>query len=220
MSTANWKRVKKQQKAAIDQFNKIWHETIDGTWHTSRWLGVKILKNPCDLMIYQEIIFSVKPSLIIETGTCFGGSALYMATICDAVRHGVVLSIDINKPKAAVKHSRIIFHKASSIAPNTIDYVKKRIRRYPGPVMVVLDSNHKKAHVLRELELYSQFVTKGSYLIVEDTNINRLVRHNHGPGPGDAVDEWLPTQNRFVVAEDCEKYFLTFNPGGYLKCVR
>ena len=202
------------------EFNKQWHEELGGTWHTMRWLGVKALKTPTDFWIYQELIVKIKPTWIIETGTCFGGSALFLATVCASLGKGQVISIDINKPKRPVKHARIEFYRGNSIAPETIAAIKKRLSRRPGPVMVILDSNHKKKHVAQELDLYGPLVTKGSYMIVEDTDINKSVRFDHGPGPGDAVDEWLPKQDRFVVDKSCEKYHLTFCPGGYLKCVR
>jgi len=202
------------------EFNKQWHESINGTWHKMRWFGVKALKTPTDFWIYQELICRIKPTWIIETGTCFGGSALFLATVCEGLGHGQIISIDINKPRSSVKHGRIEFYRGSSIAPETISAIKKRLRRKPGHVMVILDSNHKKKHVLKELDLYGPLVTKGSYMIVEDTNINKTVRFDHGPGPGNAIDEWLPTQKRFEVDKDCERYHLTFCPGGYLKCVR
>lgn len=202
------------------EFNKQWHESQDGTWHQMRWLGVKALKTPTDFWMYQELIVKIKPEWIIETGTCFGGSALFMATICNAIGKGQIISIDIKPPKAAVKHPRIDFYLGSSIDPETVNYVKKKISSRKGHVLVILDSNHKKNHVLKELALYSPLVTKGSYLIVEDTDINKSVRFDHGPGPGDALDEWLPTQDRFTVDKECEKYHLTFCPGGYLRCVR
>ncbi len=215
-----WESSRDNNQETIQSFNKFWHETIDGTWHLTRWLGVKILKNPCDLMVYQELITRIKPSLIIETGTCFGGSALFMATICQAIGRGHIISIDIKKPKSPVKHNRITFYRGSSIETKTIDYVKRYTRMHPGPVMVILDSDHRCKHVLKEMQLYSPLVTKGSYMIVEDTNINRLVRRDHGPGPGEAIDQFLKINRRFVIDPDCERYFLTFNPKGYLKCVR
>ena len=202
----------------IAEFNRIWHESIDGTWHTSRWRGVKVLKTPCDLMMYQELIHKIRPEWIIETGTCFGGSALYMADVCTGIGKGRVLSIDIKPPKSPVQHPRIEFYQGSSTDPQTIAHVRRRVTR--GPVMVILDSDHKAGHVLRELRLYGPMVSPGSYMIVEDTNINRTVRKDHGSGPGDAVDIYLEETKDFKVDEDCEKYYLTFNPGGYLKCVR
>ena len=84
--------------------------------------------------------------------------------------------------------------------------------------MVILDSDHTKEHVLRELELYSHFVTNGQYLIVEDSNIHgHPVRRELPPGPWEAIEEWLPTQDDFTQDREREKLLLTFNPGGYLK---
>lgn len=208
------------KEQVINDFNKVWHESIDGTWHTTRWRGYKILKCPMDLFIYQEIIHKVKPGAIIETGTCFGGSALFLADMCEAVSCGRVLTIDIKPPRNPPKHNRLRYHLGSSIAASTITNVKGFLRKNPGPVLVILDSDHKAKHVAKELELYSQFVQPGSYIIVEDTNINRTVRLNHGPGPGAAVDEFLAKNNRFERDPSCERLYATFNPGGYLKCVR
>ena len=170
--------------------------------------------------MYQELIHKIRPAWVIETGTCFGGSALFLATICHALGSGRIISIDINKPKRPIQHPRIEFYQGNSVASKTLADISRRISRKAGPIMVILDSSHKKHHVLKELNLYGPLVTKGSYLIVEDTCTGRTVQKKHGPGPGDALDEWLPKQKRFVIDRDCEKYHLTFCSGGYLKCVR
>jgi len=87
--------------------------------------------------------------------------------------------------------------------------------------MVILDSDHKKDHVLGELQAYAPLVTKGMYLIVEDTNINgRPVFPGFGPGPGEAVDEFLAANRAFVRDPARERFFVTFNPGGYLRRVQ
>lgn len=210
-------KLTEQDSETIVEFNRLWHESVDGTWHTMRWMGVKALKTPTDFWIYQELIVRIKPKWIIETGTCFGGSALYLGHVCDALGRGQIISIDINKPKRPVKHPRITFYQGDSVAPETIKYVRSRVTK--GPVLVILDSCHQKAHVLKEMALYGPMVSSGSYMIVEDTCTGRTVQKKHGPGPGDAIDEWLPGSN-FVVDKDCEKYYLSFHPGGYLKCVR
>jgi len=206
------------EKEISDAFNKQWHESPKGTWHVMHWMGIKVLKTPTDMWVYQELITRIRPKWIIETGTCYGGSALFLANVCDGLENGQVISIDVNKPKRDVKHPRITFYRGDSVAPETIEYVRRRVTQ--GPVLVILDSCHKKKHVLKELALYGPMVSPGSYMIVEDTCTGRTVQKEHGPGPGDAVDEWLPTQNRFVVDLTCQKYHLTFMPGGYLKCVR
>jgi len=212
-------RLTKKQQQIIRAFNKLWHESIDGTWHKCYWQGIKVIKCPFDLWIYQELIASIRPGLIIETGTCFGGSALFMADMCKLIGRGEVITIDIKKV-VGLRHRRLEYFHGNSVAEQTVDYVKAKMSQIKGPVMVILDSNHRKEHVLKELELYSQFVTIGSYLIVEDTNLNNIVRQDHGPGSREALQEWLPKNRRFRVDHGCQKFYATFNPGGYLKCMR
>jgi len=201
----------------IKAFNKLWHESVDGTWHKMRWLGVKALKTPTDFWVYQELITGIRPDWIIETGTCFGGSALFMASVLDGLGKGKILTIDIKKPRRPPAHPRIEYYTGSSVDPKTLAYVRRRIS---GKVLVILDSDHSMGHVFKELEAYSWMVSPGSYLIVEDTSLNGDVRKDHGPGPREALEKWLPTQDRFAVDEGCERYYLTFHPGGYLRCVR
>ena len=87
--------------------------------------------------------------------------------------------------------------------------------------MVILDSDHNRDHVLKEMELYSPLVTRGSYLVVEDTNINgNPVLADFGPGPAEAVREFLQHHNEFEVDRNMEKFYMTFSPGGYLRRVR
>ena len=90
-----------------------------------------------------------------------------------------------------------------------------------GAIMVILDSNHAAKHVEQELNCYASLVTPSSYIVVEDTNLNgNPILANYGPGPAEAVQEFLAEQDDFVVDSSCEKYFLTMNPGGFLKRVK
>src|ERR1035437_6473799 len=184
-------------------------------------MGIKAQKSPLDLFIYQEILYGIRPDLIIETGTAEGGSAYYLAHMCDLLANGRVITIDnnqyyggeeINRPT----HPRITYHMASSVDSQTINYLKKQIT--PNmKVLVILDSDHKKQHVLEEINLYSKFVTKDSYLIVEDSCINgHPVFSNFGPGPMEAINEFLLTNSEFVVDTSREKFLMTFNPKGFL----
>lgn len=213
-------RVSPEDLETIRKFNKLWHESGTGTWHTVKWLGVKVIKSPMDLWIYQELICKVQPGLIIETGTCYGGSALYMAHILNSVGKGKILTIDI-KPAARRSHGRLKFFTGDSVGHR----IKRELPRWMNsvkgePVMVILDSDHHKPHVLAELDLYAPLVTVGSYLIVEDTSLNGDVRTGFGPGPAEALAEWLPKHPEFVVDKECEKYYQTFHPGGYLKRIK
>ncbi len=186
-----------------------------GTWQDTRWMGVSLSKCPFDLWVYQEILFELKPDLIIETGTFKGGSALYLGHLCDVLRHGSILSIDI-APIQMPEHPRVEYFVGSSTGAEAISLAQERAKS-ASTVMVILDSDHSRDHVLRELELYGPLVTKGSYMIVEDTNVNgHPVALSHGPGPMEAIDAFLPTHPEFQIDSSREKFNLSFNPRGFL----
>lgn len=201
----------------VRRFHRLYYGTSRRTWRNTFFLGVPVAKCPLDLWVYQEIVSEVRPGLIVETGTAHGGSALYLASLCDLVGVGRVVSVDLVAREGLPQHSRVSYVVGSSIARETFERVKSHVR--PGEsVMVVLDSDHTRAHVLEELRLYGALVTPGSYLVVEDTNIHgRPVLRSHGPGPAEAVAEYLKEDSRFGVDESREKFYMTFNPGGYLK---
>jgi cephalosporin hydroxylase len=183
------------------------------------WLGVTCWKCPLDLWIYQEIIVELQPDLIIETGSAFGGSALYLATICDLIDHGRVVSVDVKPAGPLPTHPRIAWLTGDSVSGEVLREVAAERARV-DTAMVILDSNHKRGHVLRELKAYAPMVTVGQYLIVEDTNINgHPVLADFGPGPWEAVGTFLRQGNDFRIDVSREKFLLSFNPGGYLKRV-
>jgi len=212
----------KSEKDVVSRFHKFYYDSnqFGKTYHDTFWLGVSALKCPLDLWVYQEIVYQTKPDWIIESGTYNGGSALFLASLCDLVRRGSIVTIDIEEKKDRPVHPRIQYLLGSSTAEETV----RQVKRLLGPkdkVMVILDSNHEKAHVLSELRIYHSLVTKGCYLIVEDTNINgHPVLPEHGPGPMEALDEFLKENNDFFMDRDKEKFLLTFNPKGYLKKIR
>jgi cephalosporin hydroxylase len=204
-------------------------------WKTTTWMGHEVMQYPNDLMVKQEIIASVKPQLLIECGTAHGGGALFYAHMFDLIGSGRVLTIDID-PMGIVdepdeigtriagrpSHSRIEYYTGSSIAPETVAYVKAAVADVVGPVMVTLDSRHTCEHVARELELYHQFVTPGSYLIVEDGEINghpvhTLYEPDKGPGPFEATEAFLAKHPNFEPDRNCERYLITGHPMGYLR---
>lgn len=206
-------------QGVVDAFHALYYDAEDQTFQSTRWLGVRALKLPLDLWIYQEIINEVRPSLIIETGTAHGGGALFLASVSDLLGEGRVVTIDIAKREGMPQHPRITYLVGSSTAPEILAQVKGMIRPNDR-VMVILDSDHARDHVLRELELYSDLVSRSSYLIVEDTNVNgHPVLTSHGPGPTEALEQFLRRDRRFVVDRSREKFFFTFNPGGYLRKV-
>lgn len=198
----------------IDDFHKLSYSAAfeEGlTWQHTKWLGVPLFKMPQDLLTLAEVIADVKPRLIIETGTANGGSALFMATYLDAIGTGKVLTIDFRPvDRNYPAHPRIAYLGGkSSVDEGVLKEVQGYADFYGGPVMVILDSDHAQKHVAKELDLYPQFVTAGSYLVVEDTNVNgHPVLAEHGPGPYEALEEWLPSHPEFKVDHRVATYQL------------
>lgn len=201
-------------------FHRWYYEAAETTWKNTRWLGVETHKTPGDLWVYQELLAAIRPRWVLETGTLYGGSALYLATVMDALGYGQVLTVDRQWRPGRPAHDRIEYRTADAIAQPTILAVYDRLLSGGdgGPRLVILDSDHRAAHVLAELRAYAPLVTPGSYIVVEDTNLGHAVVPDFGPGPAEAVAEWLGEQHLgFVVARECERLGLTFNPGGYLR---
>lgn len=217
-----WKITRRRVRAlvntpVVEKFHRLYYADADRTWKNTFWGGVRVAKCPLDLWVYQEIVWSLRPDVIIETGTAHGGSALYFASLLDVIGHGRVISIDIAPNPARPRHARIEYLTGSSIAPAVVGQIRSMIHGQ-NPVMVVLDADHRKAHVREELRAYHPFVTPGSYLIVEDTNVNgHPVLPEHGEGPMEAVREFVGENSDFEVDRSREKFWLTFNPGGYLR---
>lgn len=195
-------------------FHKLYYYSETKTWQNTYWLGIPVQKCPLDLWIYQEIIYETKPEIIIETGTAKGGSALFLASLCELIKKGEIITIDISD--SFISHPRIIKIIGDSTSEKVVQQVKKIVKNKTA--MVILDSDHSKIHVLKEMEIYSKFVSTGNYLIVEDTNINgHPVLSSLGEGPMEAVKEFLQKEKSFKIDGDKEKFFLTFSPKGFLK---
>jgi cephalosporin hydroxylase len=185
-----------------DGFHRRYYETGEtgGTWKDTTFLGVTTWKVPLDLWVYQELLWELRPGLIVETGTAHGGSALYLATLCETIGTGEVVSVDIG-------------HWPDRLVAQVAERAEGA-----GTVLVVLDSDHSRDHVLAELRAYAPLVTPGSYLVVEDTNINgHPVYEAFGPGPMEAVQDFLKERDDFEVDRSREKFLFSFNPGGWLR---
>ncbi len=199
------------------------------------WMGRPIIQFPQDIIAMQEIIWQVKPELVIETGIAHGGSLVFYASLLDLLggaRYVLGIDIDIREHNRAAIEQHPMFKRIKMIQGSSVDgevvkevydFVKGKRR-----VMVVLDSNHTHEHVLKELELYSPLVTKDSYLVVFDTVIEDMPEDSFpdrpwgkGNNPKTAVREFLGTNKRFVIDKDIEnKLLITVAPDGYLRCVR
>ena len=194
------------------------------------WLGVPIIQFPTDLLAFQEIVFKVKPTLIIECGVARGGSAIFWASmqhICGIEPNVLGVDIDIRKHASdAISESRyadsIRLIQGSSIDVETANKVKSIIKA-EDTILIILDSNHTYEHVLAELNLYANLVSKNSYLLVLDTVIEDLPideTRPWGPGasPQTAVMEFMQSHPEFVNESEIEKRIaITVAPKGYWK---
>ena len=145
------------------------------------WLGRPIIQLPEDLLRLQEVIYRVKPDVIIETGVAHGGSLIFHASLCKAIGKGRVIGVDVEiRPynRSAIEahelSSYITLIEGDSIAPSIVEKVKAQVK--PGEtVMVLLDSNHTRQHVLGELNAYAPLVTQGSYAVAMDGIMEEIV---------------------------------------------
>jgi cephalosporin hydroxylase len=198
------------------------------------WMGRPIIQYPQDIIAMQEIIWNIKPDLIIETGIAHGGSLVYYASLLELIGKGEVLGIDIDirshNKKAIEEHpmfKRINMLEGSSITKEMVE----RVRPYTigkEKILVCLDSNHTHQHVLDELNFYSPFVSVGSYIVVFDTIVEDLPERylpgrfwNIGNNPKTAVQEFLKSNNNFEIDTSIDnKLLISVNPGGYLKRIK
>ena len=171
-----------------------------------------------DLWTIQETISEIRPALLIETGTHRGGSALFYAQLMDVLDPGRVITIDIVDDNE-LDHPRVSFMHGSSIAPEIVERVRDAAAAAEGPVMVILDGNHDRDHVARELELYAPLVTPGSLLLSQDGIIDRFwYFRDTRPGPLGANREFLERHPEFEHdRERNERYLLTQHPVGWMR---
>ncbi|MBI1978254.1 MAG: class I SAM-dependent methyltransferase [Candidatus Omnitrophica bacterium] len=212
-----------EDRVVIHKFNKIYYDFE--LFEKMGWLGVKTGQNPCDNWVMQEIITEVKPDFIIETGTGEGGTTLFYATVLSQVNElGKILTIDLvpqfgKASKFKLFQERVEFIQGSTTSPKIVEAVTQRVKG--KKVLITLDSKHTKENVLNEIKCYAPLVSRDSYLVVQDTNANgHPVLPDFGPGPYEAVQEFLKTDKNFVIDHNREKFLLTFYPSGYLKRIK
>jgi cephalosporin hydroxylase len=198
------------------------------------WMGRPIIQYPQDMIAMQEIIWDIKPDLIIETGIAHGGSLIFYASLLELIGSGEVLGVDIDirehNRKEIENHpmyKRIKMIQGSSIAEETIEQVKAHAAG-KSKVLVLLDSNHTHDHVLSEMQLYSPFVSVGSYLVVFDTIVEHMPDDylpgrpwKVGDNPKTAVLEFLKSNDQFEIDRSVDnKVLISVAPEGYLKRVK
>ena len=211
---------KKSYHSLFNMTLKEWllYDRANITWKKCYWMGIRTLKNPLDMWIYQEIIYKVQPDVIIEIGSAKGGSTLYFANLLDCIGKGIVISIDINRAGYKAKHKRIMEITGDS---SSLEIIKKVSELCKDKIVLVNhDSNHNKEQVLRDLKNYSPLVSLNSYFIVEDGLVDIFeepIKAGIKEGPLMAIEEFLEINNNFVIDKECERYILTYCPFVYLR---
>ncbi len=220
----------------VQALSRIWVREITRHKYAYNftWMGRPIIQFPQDMLALQEIVWRVKPDVIVETGIAHGGSLVYSASLLallggDRFVVGVDVDIRAHNRREIEAHpmaSRIRMIEGSSVDDTVAAAVANQCGGKAG-VLVILDSNHTHTHVLRELQLYGPLVTPGSYLIVLDTLIEDMPAEffagrtwGKGNNPKTAVHEFLAGTKRFEIdATIPAKLLLTTAPDGYLRCI-
>jgi len=208
----------------ISHFGKLFYDHWNN--FSRRWMGVKICKYPTDLFIYQEIIWNMRPEVIIETGTYRGGASLFLAHMLDLAEKmsdagktcgdGEVITIDKRILPGRPDHPRITYITGKSTATDTIKQVTRLVGK--RSCMVILDSDHTSLMVKRELMRYSHFVSPGQFLIVEATYLNgHPIKPHYGSGPYEAVEWFLQKNASFERVPMDAIYLVSKSPCGYLR---
>jgi cephalosporin hydroxylase len=225
-----------KDKAAAELTRK-WFEHVskfEYSYHFT-WMGIPIIQFPQDVMAIQEIIWSVKPDLIIETGVARGGSILFNASMLELIGgDGLVVGIDIDirehnrkEIEAHPMFKRVKMIEGSSVSQDVVTQVRT-LAKGKKKILVILDSNHTHEHALAEMELYHDLVSIGSYLLVFDTIIEDMPPTfsdgkpwNVGDNPKTAVHEFLKTHSNFIIEKEVQnKLLITVAPDGYLKRIK
>ena len=189
-------------------------------WTQTSWLGRAVPNAPTDLIAYQEIVAEVTPDWIIETGTGDGGRALFLASLCDILGHGQVVSVDSGPDDDLPVHPRITYVRGRSHSDETLRQVRAIVGSEPKG-LVILGTRSRGMYMRQEFEAYKPFVAVGSYAVMEHTVLNGYpVDASFGPGPHEAVRRILQLHGDFVADTSREKHSLTFNPAGFLQRVR
>lgn len=223
-----------------EHLNKISREwMVDSYRHNYsyhfKWMGRPVIQMPQDIVAMQEILWEMKPDVIIETGIAHGGSIILYASLMQMMGlPGKVIGVDIDIREHNRKeidahpmreHMELI--EGSSIDEVTLEKVADLAEGATNP-LVILDSNHTHDHVLSELQMYSPFVKKGGYLVVYDTVVDHMPEDFYpdrpwkvGDSPMSALKAFMQENDRFEIDQEiCAKLLLTAAPDGYLKCIK
>jgi cephalosporin hydroxylase len=240
---AEFEEKKRTQAVALGRDREVFDRALE-TLHAAdkydyaylwSWMGVPIIQLPADVMATQEVIWATRPDVIVESGVARGGSMLFMASLLELIGKGKVIGLDIDiRPHnrdSIERHpiaKRVRLFEGSSVDPAVLARVRAEIPK-GASVMVVLDSDHSREHVLAELRSYGPLVTPGCYLVVADTILGHLAAKQtprnrskvwlKGDEPLSALEVYLKETDRFEIDPVVNgKLILASSPGGYLRC--
>ena len=215
----------------INQYKSKWNMVI------SEWLlyhqrnihfkyqyhGIEMQKNPMDMMVYLELIYKVKPDVILEIGAAGGGTALWLAHQLDIFDNGKLISLDINHGGFKAEHKRIVKITGDSTLKETAKKVYEEIN-INDKVLIIHDGSHKKCDIKKDFENYSKLVNVGSYFIIEDGIMDVFDWKDHrtsGHDCGLIAGVEITNENKdWIIDKECEKYIITYNPCGYLRRIK
>jgi cephalosporin hydroxylase len=215
-----WPKATRKLQWLIEKFNPpgwnmdneefLYNWVFKGKNRFPYWRGNRMLKYPTDIVLYEQVIWETKPDFIIECGTAYGGATLFLADMCEICGNGKVISID-RRPIGTPNHPRITYITGRTTADDVLGKVRGMIS---GKVMVILDSDHRRAHVKRELHFYSEMVTPGQYMVVEDAWYKGLPH-----GPAEAIQWFMKTTRgkRFELTKIDDQFRSCLTRGGWLK---
>ena len=204
-------------RAAVDRAHDVLY--LSDSWTQATWLGAQALKNPSTSGSTRRSWSRRSPELIVETGTYRGGSAFYLASICDLLGSGEVSRSTWSPSATTTRRTRASPTSAVGRRPIPRSSTRCADARRGQRTLVILDSDHSQAHVEAELAAYAPLVPVGCYLIVEDSNIGQI-RKDLMPGPLEAIETFLAVNDEFEIDRSRERFLITFNPSGYLRRVR
>lgn len=230
-----WKRtriehaMKSQILRARSRYRNMMREIVDRRFFTNliertdnfshvTWLGKPIWQNILDLWVIQETIVEVGPDLLIETGTNRGGSSWFYAQLFELMGRGRVITCDVERLHN-LSHPRVEYLIGSSTEPETVKHIRAAAAAADGPVMVILDSDHRQQHVGAELECYAPSVTPGSYMLVQDGCIDRFeIFRPDRPGPLPAIHDYVARHPEFEIDRArSERFLISQHPDGWLR---
>ena len=196
------------------------------------WLGVPIIQTPEDMILMQELIFKIQPDYIVETGIAHGGSLVFYASLLKLLGKQKVIGVDIeireHNKKVIEAHplfEGIEIIEGDSSSPETVERIKSMIPN-GSKVIVCLDSRHTKEHVAKELAIYKDLVSVGSYLVVFDTHTSRMAELGAADksyvnnSPMEAVNDFVEQNNNFEIDSNYNKLFISYSPNGYLRRIK